>query len=128
VRDVKSCVIWAIDRIAFEFGNRRQISPNWTSPLFAAPFSPRAEGLRRINGTCCEHCGTLTTMKQRLTDSDVWTTQADLVIQVASPEVAAEKLGRTLESVLARREQLGLPDPLSSRERLARHKITQRGV
>jgi hypothetical protein len=59
-------------------------------------------------------------MKSKLTDNGEWTARADLVIQIASPEVAAEKLGRTVESVLARRQELGLPDPLSRRERLAR--------
>jgi hypothetical protein len=51
-----------------------------------------------------------------------WTQRHDLVIQIASPEVAAEKLRRSLAAVLARREQLGLPDPLSTRERLTRQK------
>jgi hypothetical protein len=59
-------------------------------------------------------------MKHKPTDSAVWTAQADLVIQIASPEVAAEKLGRTVEAVLARRQVLGLPDPLSSWERRER--------
>ena len=57
-------------------------------------------------------------MKSKLTDNGAWTTRADLVIRIASPEVAAEKLGRTVESVLTRRLELGLPDPLSARERL----------
>jgi hypothetical protein len=51
-----------------------------------------------------------------------WTERQDLVVQIASPEVAAEKLGRPLAAVLARRQRLGLPDPLSTRERLARQK------
>jgi hypothetical protein len=59
-------------------------------------------------------------MKPKPTANLVWTTRHDLVIQIASPEVAAEKLGRTVESVLARRLELGLPDPLSRRERLER--------
>jgi hypothetical protein len=61
-------------------------------------------------------------MKSKLTDDTIWTAQHDLVIQIASPEVAAEKLGRTVESVLARRQELGLPDPLSPRERLERQR------
>jgi hypothetical protein len=61
-------------------------------------------------------------MKSTLTDNGAWTTRQDLVVQIASPEVAAEKLGRTVESVLARREVLGLPDPLSRRERLERQR------
>jgi hypothetical protein len=61
-------------------------------------------------------------MKCESTDNAAWTARTDLVIQIASPEVAAEKLGRTVEAVLARRQQLGLPDPLSRRERLARRK------
>jgi hypothetical protein len=40
----------------------------------------------------------------------------------ASPKVAAKKLGRTVEEVLARRAVLGLPDPLSARERRARRR------
>jgi hypothetical protein len=42
------------------------------------------------------------------------------MIQIASPEVAADKLGRTVEEVLARRAELGLPDPLSASQRRAR--------
>ncbi len=54
-----------------------------------------------------------------------WTVRQDLVVQIASPEVAAEKLGRTVESVLARRQELGLTDPLTSRER---HKRQQKNA
>ena len=61
-------------------------------------------------------------MKSKPIDDTVWTARHDLVVQIASPEVAAEKLGRTVESVLARRLELGLPDPLSSRERRERQK------
>jgi hypothetical protein len=61
-------------------------------------------------------------MKLEPADETIWTQRHDLVIQIASPEVAAEKLGRSVAAVLARREQLGLPDPLSTRERLARQK------
>jgi hypothetical protein len=61
-------------------------------------------------------------MKPNRTDEGEWTERQDLVVQIASPEVAAEKLGRPLNTVLARRQVLGLPDPLSKRERLARAK------
>jgi hypothetical protein len=61
-------------------------------------------------------------MKSKLTDDGAWTARHDLVIQIASPEVAAEKLGRTVESVLARRLELGLADPLSRRQRLEKRK------
>jgi hypothetical protein len=61
-------------------------------------------------------------MEAKTTENGGWTAQHDLVIQVASPEVAAEKLGRTVESVLARRLELGLPDPLTRHERLERQK------
>jgi len=61
-------------------------------------------------------------MKTEITDNTAWTERQDLVVQIASPEVAAEKLGRPVAAVLARREALGLPDPLSMRERLARQK------
>jgi len=64
----------------------------------------------------------LPNMKLKSTDDRAWTEQHDLVIQIASPEVAAEKLGRTVEAVLVRRQELGLPDPLSSRERLKRQR------
>src|SRR4051794_11537712 len=40
----------------------------------------------------------------------LWTPYYDLVISIASPQVAAEKLGRTVAEVLARRIDLGLPD------------------
>jgi hypothetical protein len=59
-------------------------------------------------------------MKTKPNHDGTWTAQHDLVVQIASPEVAAQKLGRTVESVLARRLELGLPDPLSRRERLKR--------
>jgi len=61
-------------------------------------------------------------MKTKLLDNGPWTAREDLVIEIASPEVAAEKLCRTVESVLARRQELGLPDPLSRRERLEKQK------
>jgi hypothetical protein len=57
-------------------------------------------------------------MEPKPTDPAVWTDRHDLLIKVASPEVAAEKLGRTVESVLARRKELGLPNPLPAWERL----------
>jgi hypothetical protein len=66
--------------------------------------------------------GSLPNMKPESADEMEWTERQDLVIQIASPEVAAEKLGRSLAAVLARRQELGLPDPLSTRERLARQK------
>src|SRR5438552_2117408 len=56
------------------------------------------------------------------TKDAAWTARQDLVVEIASPEVAAEKLGRTVEAVLARRQELGLPDPLSRRERLERQR------
>jgi hypothetical protein len=59
-------------------------------------------------------------MKNKSTFAAERAAHADLVIQIASPEVAAQKLGRTVEAVLARRQELGLPDPLSTRERLER--------
>jgi len=59
-------------------------------------------------------------MKRIHIDDGTWTAHKDLIIQIASPEVAAEKLGRTVNEVLARRQELGLADPLSSRERRAR--------
>jgi len=61
-------------------------------------------------------------MKHKPIANAGWTARQDLVVEIASPEVAAEKLGRTVESVLARREELGLPDPLSRRERLERQR------
>jgi len=61
-------------------------------------------------------------MKPEPTAETEWTERQDLIIQIASPEVAAAKLGRPLEVVLARREKLGLPDPLTTRERRARQK------
>ncbi len=39
-----------------------------------------------------------------------WSTRHDEIIKVVSPEVAAEKLERTLAVVLARRRELGLPE------------------
>jgi hypothetical protein len=62
-------------------------------------------------------------MKLKLTDEGEWTARHDSVVAIASPEVAAEKLGRTIESVLARRLKLGFPDPVTRRERLAKQKL-----
>jgi len=64
--------------------------------------------------------GVLRNMKNDSTIAAERAAHADLVIQVASPEVAAEKLGWTVEAILVRRHELGLPDPLSTRERLER--------
>jgi hypothetical protein len=61
-------------------------------------------------------------MKSKPIQIDAWTARQDLVVEIASPEVAAEKLGRTVKSVLARRSILGLPDPLPTRERRKRQK------
>jgi hypothetical protein len=55
-------------------------------------------------------------------DDKTWTERHDQIIQIVPPEIAAEKLGRTIEAVLARRLELGLPDPLSNRERQARQR------
>lgn len=44
-------------------------------------------------------------------DSTPWTAHHDLVVQVVSPEVAAEKLGRSIEAVMTRRRELGLSEP-----------------
>lgn len=66
--------------------------------------------------------GSLPIMKPEPADEVEWTERQDLVVQIASPEVAAEKLRRSVSAVLARRDELGLPDPLSTRERLARQK------
>jgi hypothetical protein len=53
---------------------------------------------------------TLATMKSQTTPNAGWSARHDMVVQITSPEIAAEKLGRTIESVLARRNDLGLPD------------------
>ena len=49
-------------------------------------------------------------MKAEITDLVKWTPREDGIIRVVSPEVAAEKLGRPVAVVLARRLNLGLPD------------------
>jgi hypothetical protein len=59
-------------------------------------------------------------MKSKPTPGKGWTARQDLVITIASPEVAAEKLGGTVEAVLARRLELGLPDPLPIHKRRER--------
>ena len=84
----------------------------------AYPCSTPLLGLRRE----WSRRGNLARMKPKLTDDGTWNARHDLIVQIASPEVAAEKLGRTVESVLARRLELGLPDPLSRRERLEKRK------
>ena len=57
-------------------------------------------------------------MGAKPTDNAPWTEREDNIIRIASPEIAAEKLGRTLESVRARREALGLPERPSMRRKL----------
>jgi hypothetical protein len=64
--------------------------------------------------------GNILSMKPQSSDATAWTERHDLVIKIASPEVAAAKLGRTVKAVLDRRQELGLPDPLTARERLER--------
>jgi hypothetical protein len=53
----------------------------------------------------------LSTMTAMPKDSTPWTSHHDLVVRIASAEVAAEKLGRSLEAVMARRRELGIPEP-----------------
>jgi hypothetical protein len=64
--------------------------------------------------------GNLAGMKPNPKGSGELAARANLLIQIASPEVAADKLGWTVEAVLARRRELGLPDPLLRRERVER--------
>jgi hypothetical protein len=40
-----------------------------------------------------------------------WTDHKDLIVRIVSPEVAADKLDRSIDAVMARRRELGLPDP-----------------
>jgi hypothetical protein len=47
-------------------------------------------------------------MKQEPTEDRVWTAQHDLIVRIVSPMMAAEKLGRTINAVMARRDVLGL--------------------
>jgi hypothetical protein len=49
-------------------------------------------------------------MKDEIAVLVKWTAREDGIVRVVSPEVAAEKLGRTVAVVLARRLNLGLPD------------------
>ena len=49
-------------------------------------------------------------------------TTDDLVIKIASPSVAAAKLGLAVKEVIARREELGLPKAMTRRQRLAKRK------
>lgn len=46
-----------------------------------------------------------------------WTAREDAIIRIISPEMAAAKLGRTVEAVKARRQELGLSE----------HKVKRRG-
>jgi hypothetical protein len=38
-----------------------------------------------------------------------WTERADALVRIAHPKIAATKLGITINEVLARRDELGLP-------------------
>jgi hypothetical protein len=49
-----------------------------------------------------------------------WTEHYDLVITIASPEVAADKLGRTKAEIMARRKELGLPEVAPASRDVAR--------
>jgi hypothetical protein len=76
---------------------------------------PAIQSWQRLQVRC-----KLAGMKPKPTYNGELVARADLIIEVASPEVAADKLGWTVDAVIARREKLGLPDPLSRRERLER--------
>jgi len=47
-------------------------------------------------------------MKPHKSDNTPWTTREDVIVQIVSPDVAAEKLGRSVADVLKRRKELGL--------------------
>ena len=47
-------------------------------------------------------------MKSKPQANVSWTPRHDQIIKIVSPEVAAKKLGLTVEVVLARRKQMGL--------------------
>ena len=67
-------------------------------------------------------------MNAQLADRVTWTQREDLVIRIVSPEIAAEKLERSVAAVLARRLELGLPD-FEPRKKSPQHKghQTERG-
>jgi hypothetical protein len=60
-------------------------------------------------------------MKPQQADSVTWTEREDLVIRIASPEIAADKLCRSVAAVLRRRLELGLPD-FDPRRKSPQHK------
>lgn len=49
-------------------------------------------------------------MRSKSKEGVPWTEREDNIVRTVSPEVAAEKLGRSLESVNVRRKLLGLPE------------------
>jgi hypothetical protein len=53
--------------------------------------------------------------------------RADLAVRILSPEMAAEKLGWTLEAVIARRATLGLPKFVAWRTRKPRGEHGRKG-
>jgi hypothetical protein len=56
-------------------------------------------------------------MRTERTSHATWTARDDAVVEIVSPEVAAMKLGRTVEAILGRRRELGLPEPGARRRR-----------
>jgi hypothetical protein len=53
-------------------------------------------------------------------ESNNWTERQDEILRIVSPEIVPEKLGRSLDSILARRDVLGLPAYESKRNRYQR--------
>jgi len=49
-------------------------------------------------------------MKNNPANGKAWSDRDDLVIEIASPEVAAEKLWRSVETVKKRGQELGIHD------------------
>jgi len=47
-------------------------------------------------------------MKLHKPDTTAWTAREDQVVRIVSPEMAAEKLGRSVADVVKRRIELGL--------------------
>ena len=66
-------------------------------------------------------------------DPASWTAREDQVVEIVSPQVAAEKLGRTLEAVLTRRHTLQLAGFVSRKRRKPteggrRSSVNEKGV
>jgi hypothetical protein len=70
----------------------------------------------------CARAGRIKGMQPKPTQNRELLARAELILKIASPEVAAEKLGWPINDVMSRRRELGVPDPVPDlKRRRSRH-------